>query len=512
MPGKYCCVCKNNLSKDPQISLHRFPSNKEKRSKWLEVFQMSEDQMRPHMRVCSRHFPDGDASRDPTITLGKRFCSPAKKDPRTKRAVRRRQLSILSSTSPSSVSPCSSRSETPAPPSVSSHQQESDQFPSSSTSSAVLPSQPQTSVLVHTALLARIELLEAQNASLKKENIKMRNKMAHFEIEQIHNNDKLVHFYTGFMSYGLFLSFFEFLGPVVDHLVYWGSKEGQHKKQRTRKLNSVNQLFLTLVKLRLNLKLKDLAFRFGLSTSQTSRYLTTWICFLYKHLSELDWMPTVKQVAGTLPSAFRDKYASTYAIIDGTEIFIETPSDLHMQSSTWSQYKHHNTTKFLVACTPNGAICYVSPLYVGSISDVELTSVCGFLTELEDKPGISIMADRGFMVKDMLKAINVELNLPPFMEGRSQLPSQEVEQGRRIASLRIHVERAIGRIKTYGICKGTIPISVARISNQIVCVCAFLSNFQPALVPPSTTDETTESDVDEYFDKLSLSDTESCSD
>lgn len=71
------------------------------------------------------------------------------------------------------------------------------------------------------------------------------------------------------------------------------------------------------------------------------------------------------------------------------------------------------------------------------------------MKKLEDKPGISIMADRGFTVKDMLGAINIGLHLPPFMEGRQQLSQKEVEDGRRIASLRIHVERAIGRIKTF---------------------------------------------------------------
>ena len=104
-------------------------------------------------------------------------------------------------------------------------------------------------------------------------------------------------------------------------------------------------------------------------------------------------MPSVEQVAGTLPCAFKEKFPNTFAIIDGSEIFIETPTDLHMQSSTWSQYKCHNTAKFLIVCTPNGAISYVSLLHVGSISDVELTRICGFLTKLEDKPGISIMAD-----------------------------------------------------------------------------------------------------------------------
>ena len=69
------------------------------------------------------------------------------------------------------------------------------------------------------------------------------------------------------------------------------------------------------------------------------------------------------------------------------------------------------------------------------ISDVELTRRSGFLTKLEDKPGISIMADRGFTIKDMLKEIGINLNIPPFLEGRKQLPSTDVEAGRKIASL-----------------------------------------------------------------------------
>ena len=50
----------------------------------------------------------------------------------------------------------------------------------------------------------------------------------------------------------------------------------------------------------------------------------------------------------------------------------------------------------------HGAICFISPAYVGSISDVEPIYQSGFLTTLEDKPGIAIMADRGFKIKDML--------------------------------------------------------------------------------------------------------------
>ena len=48
------------------------------------------------------------------------------------------------------------------------------------------------------------------------------------------------------------------------------------------------------------------------------------------------------------------------------------------------------------------------------------------------------------------------------------------------------MERVIGRIKNYSILKDTLPLSLSRVANQIVCVCAWLVNFHPALIPPST--------------------------
>ena len=144
---------------------------------------------------------------------------------------------------------------------------------------------------------------------------------------------------------------------------------------------------------------------------------------------------------------------------------------------------------------------FISPVYVGAISDVELTRLSGFLDVLQGKSGISVMADRGFNIKDLLKGIGVELNIPPFMEGR-QLPPQEIETGRRIASLRIHVERAIRRIKHYSILKSTIPILLTCLTNQIISVCAFLTNFQPVLIP-FPAEGTGDGDVESYFEQLS---------
>jgi len=181
--------------------------------------------------------------------------------------------------------------------------------------------------LVETALLARIEFLDAQLEKLQKNKM---TKSQPFSIDQIKHNDHLVSFYTGFPSFAVFLEFYQFLGPAVDKLHYWGAKPDTGKRHRSTKLTPMDQLFMTLVKLRLDLKFVDLAFRFNVSAGLISRYFNTWICFLYHHLKEIDWMPSTKQVEGTLPSAFREKYPSTYCIIDGSEIFMETPSDLHM--------------------------------------------------------------------------------------------------------------------------------------------------------------------------------------
>ena len=513
MTGETCILCGNTRKKEPQLSYHRFPTNPEKRALWLQEFELSEHQLKSHSRVCSRHFRGGDPRNGPAMSIGKRFASPIKKyTPRAKRA-NLRQLSqeFQESFSSRSVTPMPSPppssslvSTPPEPPLTAVVGEQLDmnysihELPTNPVAASAVPSAAERN-LIDRALLARIESLEAENARLKK---CVPSKQPKFTVEQIRDDDRLFSFYTGFKSYVVFLAFFQFLGPAVNKLNYWGSSTKPRQRQCRTKLSPMDQLVMTLMKLRLNLKVLDLSFRFGVSPTSVSRYITTWICFLYHHLKEVDWMPSVQQVCGTLPPAFREGFATTYAIIDGSEIFLETPTDLFMQSSTWSSYKHHNTAKFLIACTPNGCICFISPLYVGSISDVEITRVSGFLTQLKDKPGISIMADRGFTIKDMLQ---VGIEHPSFfMEGRQQLPAEEVQEGRRIASVRIHVERAIGRIKTY---KQTLPISLARLSNQIVLVCAYLSNFKPVLVPPESSASTeNEIDVDKYFEDMTDSD------
>ena len=163
-----------------------------------------------------------------------------------------------------------------------------------------------------------------------------------------------------------------------------------------------------------------------------------------------------------MPISFSE-YPTTQVIHDATEIFIEQPSSPAAQQLTFSSYKNHNTLKALVGITPSGAISFVSKLYGGDISDCELTIQSGLLDKFE--PGDSVMADKGFTIADLLITRGVTLNIPS-MKTQDQLTERELVQTRRIACLRIHVERAMKRIKAYKILQ-VIPNCMAGITDQI---------------------------------------------
>lgn len=176
------------------------------------------------------------------------------------------------------------------------------------------------------------------------------------------------------------------------------------------------------------------------------------------------------------PQAFADKgYNTVDGILDCTEIYIETPSSFRVQSETYSTYKKHNTAKGLIVCSPNGFVTFVSDLAPGRLSDKALTKACGVLDKFT--PGRSVMADRGFTISEECKQRSLHLNIPPFMEGRPQLSEEDEQETRHIASVRIHVERVIRRVKNFRILSHIFPNSMSEQLNKVWHVCARLTNF-----------------------------------
>jgi hypothetical protein len=239
------------------------------------------------------------------------------------------------------------------------------------------------------------------------------------------------------------------------------------------------------LKLRLALPTFFIADSFGISCTRVSQIFATWINYMNIVFSPLLKRPNSKLLKKFMPKCFRLAFPKTTCVIDCTEFFIERPSTPTAQIRTFSSYKQKNTFKALVAVTPSGAFMFVSNLWGGNVSDRYITEHSGFLDIL--KSGDEVMADRGFMIRDLLLERRVTLNIPPFTKkclwGKGKhLTASDVLKTKKIAKLRIHVERAIGRLKNYKILSHTMPLKMKPLYNQILRVCAFLSNCQQPLV------------------------------
>lgn len=182
-----------------------------------------------------------------------------------------------------------------------------------------------------------------------------------------------------------------------------------------------------------------------------------------------------------MPQCFKTTYPKTRVILDCTEIKVQRPSSKVLNSEFYSAYKSHTTLKCLVGIAPHGAVTFVSSLYQGSISDKEITRRSGILSLIEE--GNEVMADKGFLIQDLLQPLKATLTIPPFLSKTKslQFTSKEVTETQQIARLRIHVERAIRRIKEYQIFEKVLPLSLAGSVNQIWTICCLLTNFRGPL-------------------------------
>ena len=223
-------------------------------------------------------------------------------------------------------------------------------------------------------------------------------------------------------------------------------------------MTSFQMLLMTLMRLRLNMPEQFLAYEFSLSQTPVSRIFSNVIDVLYIRTKPFVFWPEQEELQKTMPMQFRKYFGEKVAvIIDCFEIFIERPSNLMARAQTWSSYKHHNTVKFLMGITPQGAISFISKGWGGRVTDKHTTEHCGFLNYI--LPGDVVLADRGFDIQDNVGSQCAEVKIPAFTRGKDQLSPLEIEMTRKIANCRIHVERVIGCVRQkYTVLGSTLPI------------------------------------------------------
>jgi len=308
-----------------------------------------------------------------------------------------------------------------------------------------------------------------------------------FLLERFEGSDDQIRFWTGFYSSKTLMVFYtSLLAPHVNVLKYWGSNNSTTKDEvadkcgRKRLLQPIDEMFLTLVKLKQGSANEDLAERFKVSTIEVSRIFVTWVNFMHTVLHALNiWLPKWK-IKKYMPECFKGLYDDVRVVIDCTEIPLEKPSDFECQAATFSMYKHCNTVKALIGISPSGIPIFISDAFEGSISDNEITLKSGLVEKLE--PNDAIMADRGFTGRETLAKHKIRLITPHFLSGKSQMDIPKLVESVAIARVRIHVERCMGRIKQWHIMNRKVPLTYWKQINQMYQLCTMLVLFWPPLL------------------------------
>lgn len=242
-------------------------------------------------------------------------------------------------------------------------------------------------------------------------------------------------------------------------------------------------VLITLKKIRLNDSYFRLALDFGLSVSRIQQIFVQMVPKIASLLQNLIFFPKAQTVMKLLPIPFRARYAKVQCIIDCFEIEIEKPSDPVAQASTWSEYKHCNTVKFLISSTPNGFINFISECFAGRISDKDIVLQSNFLDRLPSE--CHVMADRGFKhISTLLEQKKCKLIRPPSVSSNQKSSKSEVNESKQIASLRIHIERVIRRIREFEISKPHAVVNnnlIKYIHPMMIIVCALINLEKPLL-------------------------------
>ena len=254
---------------------------------------------------------------------------------------------------------------------------------------------------------------------------------------------KVIKLYTGCSSEKVFMfivnrvrSKYKKVSYFKDHSRSFTIKQYQHspaskylsrrKPGPSRQLHLEDEVLLTLMRIRLDSPVEDLAFRFKISASHVSRILTTFITLLARELEPLIYWPTPEETLAFTHPHFSGDFNKVEGIGDCTEQTIQKSSNTKAQYQTYSSYKSRNTLKKLIFCTKGGSISYVSKTYSGSASDRFITEDCNVVRKFT--PGFIAMFDKGFTVQDLFLSRQVKAIIPPFVRSKRQFTPSEVYQ------------------------------------------------------------------------------------
>ncbi len=270
-----------------------------------------------------------------------------------------------------------------------------------------------------------------------------------------------------------------FCGVDANIIAFLLFKLGSNLKN-SKCISRESKLFLTLTRFKLFIPFAALGGFFAIGESAASTFFRETADALYNIAKENIFWFDKKTIQARMPKAFKALYPNTRAIIDCTEIECQRAPKVRQRVLTYSNYKSRHTVKFLLAIAPSGEVIFVSKVFGGRSTDTEITTNSGFLDLLEE--GDVILADKGFptIERDVNKAGGI-LVIPPFKSGKLQFTDKQNRDGYEIASVRVHVARAIERLKRFEILNFVTIHMIPHLDKVVTTIC-FLSNLLPDLI------------------------------
>uniref|UniRef100_A0A673W9N7 Uncharacterized LOC115155760 n=1 Tax=Salmo trutta TaxID=8032 RepID=A0A673W9N7_SALTR len=404
----HTCVvagCRNRRIPGTSLSFYRFPRDPDRKQRWIAAVNREGWLPNDGSRLCSTHFISGT---QPTLSI--------------KQSINE-QYAIQFTFEDHDVAQSASSSST------SDNGEESEPVSSDSKDRGGKPGKRSA---------AEPDNYEDVLKILKKENRALQESVDKMSLSEtsFRNDPEKVRFYTGLPNYFVFETVMWLLAPHMN-----GTKN-------MVKLSKFQQLLLTLMRLRLDLKNQDLAYRFGVKVGTVTRTVLRMVNVMSTTLvpTAVFW-PSRAELRKNLPAALHSTYPDCAVIIDCFRVTLEKPGS----------EVNFNTLKYMIGMAPQGVVTFVSRGSPGSVSDKSLAEGCGFLGKL--LPGDVVLADKDLDIGD---------DGGEGSEGSEGVSLTDISPER--LSVRRHVERVVSMVKLrYSMLTGPVevPFTAAERSSNI---------------------------------------------
>uniref|UniRef100_A0A8C4GPJ3 DDE Tnp4 domain-containing protein n=2 Tax=Dicentrarchus labrax TaxID=13489 RepID=A0A8C4GPJ3_DICLA len=327
--------------------------------------------------------------------------------------------------------------------------------------------------------------------ALKKENQTLRESVEKISLSEssLRNDAEKVKFYTGLPNYFVLETVMWLLAPHMDGM-------------KNMKLSKFQQLLLTLMRLRLDLRNQDLAYRFGVKVGTVTRTVHQMVSIMSSTLvpTAVFW-PSRAELRKNLPAALRTSHPDCAVIIDCFTVPFEEPVSRGNQQqqqrvvqSSQGLGTSYNVLKYLIGVAPQGVVTFVSRGVLGNVTDKSLAEGCGLLCKL--LPGDVVLASRDLDIADSVAARGALFRIAGSYQGEaygSSEDSLQADASSETVSVQRHVDRVISMVKQrYAMLTGPVesPFTTAseRTSNlstfdKIVQVACALNNLCISAAP-----------------------------